>query len=212
MVMTWIQRNAGCEKRRGNCEQMNANFKQMNNDVKAEKISCDQKKKEITNIFIAIGVVLAVVLVTVIITCLVTYRCKRHPKNQDNESKLNNLTQQNETLNQTNSDLMQENQNLMQNNFELKEREKDLKQQLKDRDVIDGVNSIKDKAERKKDHFSDNEEIQRMLEEFVQMSNKVIETVKSKPRVETDSEVDDKRVEHIKQVMESVNRQLREIV
>lgn len=208
----WMQRNDDCEERNGNCEQMIDNFRQMNNDIKDEKNNCEQKKGEVTNISIAIGVVLFVVVpVAVIVTGLLVCCCKRPSKNPD-KSRLDSLTQRNETLTQTNRDLTQKNEDLKQNNFELKEREKDLKQQLKDRDVIDGVNSILNMAERKKDHFSDNKVIQHMLEEFVQMSNKVIETVRSTSRVETDSEDDNKRVEHIKEVMESVNRQLREIV
>ena len=186
-LMVWMERNEDCEDTRNYCE---------------------QKKGEIINTSIAIGVVLSiVVLAAVIISSLVVMCCyKRQSKNP----KLNNLTQ-------TNSNLTQENKNLTKNNIELKERErdlmeknKDLKQQIKDRDVIDGITSIKYMAEGKKGHFSDNPEIQLVLEEFVTMSNEVIKIVKS--RVEPDSDGDHDRVERIKQVMESVNRQLQTIL
>ena len=185
--MVWMERNEDCEDTKNYCE---------------------QKKEEIS---IAIGVVLSiVVLAAVIITSLVVMCCYKRRSKNPNESELNNLTQANSNLTQENKDLTKNNIKLKERERDLMEKNKDLKQKIKDRDVIDGITSIKDMAERKKGHFSDNPEIQLVLEEFVTMSNEVIKMVKS--RVEPDSDGDHDRVERIKQVMESVNRQLQTIL
>lgn len=163
---------------------------------------CEQQKMTNEIIAIAAGVALGAVLLSMLGTIGVAYCCHKQSVKQNNFT----LEDQNIELN----DLKEANDNLSKEN-------NDLKQESKDKSIFHEVDTIITIAEENKGHYSNNPEIQKLLEKFVERANKVIKIVGAGTMDGGDGQVkydggDVERIQKIKEVMESVNGQLDAII